>query len=89
MHMSQVDSPLAQAVVLVEVETGEGTVVAEAWDAESTDATSVAEAEAEALRVAEAEALRAAEVISIDTFTNAEATKAEATVLLGVPVDWC
>ena len=87
MHMSQVDSPLAQAVVLVEVETGEGTVVAEAWDAESTDATSVAEAEA--LRVAEAEALRAAEVISVDTFTNAEATKAEATVLLGVPVDWC
>ena len=87
MHMSQVDSPLAQAVVLVEVETGEGTVVAEAWDAESTDATSVAEAEA--LRAAEAEALRAAEVISVDTFTNAEATKAEATVLLGVPVDWC
>ena len=79
MHMSQVDSPLAQAVVLVEVETGEGTVATEAWDAESTVATSVAEAEARF----------AAKAISVDTFANAEATKAEATVLLGVPVDWC
>ena len=77
MHMSQVDSPLAQAVVLVEVETE--TAVAEAWDSESSVC----------ICVAEAEALRATEAISVDTFTNAEATKAEATVLLGVPVDWC
>ena len=75
MHMSQVDSPLAQAVVLVEVETGKGTVVAEAWDAESSVATSISEAEA----------LRATEAIFVDTFTNAEATKAEAPYCLGYP----
>lgn len=71
------ESPLAQAAVLAEVETE--VVVTEAWDVKAV-ATFGAVAETEASAVT-------AEVISADAFTNTEASKAEATVLLGVWVD--
>ena len=68
------ESPLAQAAVLAEVETE--VVTTEAWDVKA-EATFGAVAETEASGTS-------AEVISADAFTNTEASKAEATVLLGV-----